>query len=146
MLNQFTGTCMIKFVSFYPRALLAIGCCHCLRLCVCVCQFVCLSLACPHDNLGPVQNILIKASIVLGSNRPLPSKPNLTQKSNFTPLWACPHFNSSLIQARITKFGPEVYNHLVKILVVCGGDWPWPSRWNVILKGKFSGLATTWNT
>ena len=64
---------------------LAIGYCHCLRLCVC--HSVCQSLACPRNNSGP-------------------------------------------IQSRITKFGPEVQNTLVKIPNILGGDWPWPSRSN----------------
>ena len=34
------------------------------------------------------------------------------------PIWACPHYNSSPIQARITKFGPDVQNTLVKIPIV----------------------------
>ena len=42
------------------------------------------------------------------------------------------------IQAMITKFGPEVQNTLVKVPVVFGDDWPWPSRLNlpVTLKVK----------
>ena len=82
---------------------------------VCVCQFVCQSLACPRDNFGPVearitkfgpkvQNNLVKATIVLWSKWPWPSRSNIRSKSQFTPLWACPYHNSSHIQARITKF------------------------------------------
>ena len=33
---------------------------------------------------------------------------------------ACPHDNSSPVQARITKFGPEKQNTLVKIPIVLG--------------------------
>ena len=47
----------------------------------------------------------------------------LTLKSEFTPFWACPHHNLLPIQARITKFGPEVQNSLVKIPIVLGGNW-----------------------
>ena len=36
---------------------------------------------------------------------------------------ACPHENSSPVQARIAKFWPEVQNTLVKIPVNCFGDW-----------------------
>ena len=120
-------------MHFYPRPVLAFGCCRCLRLCVCVCLSVCLSvwqsLACPRDNAGPVQaritkfgpkmqKTLFKVPIVLWTDRPWPSRSNLTWKSKFTPFWACPHHNSPPIQARITKFGPEVPNTLVKIPIV----------------------------
>ena len=60
---------------------------------------------------------------------------------------ACPHDNSPPVQARITKFGPEKQNTLVKIPIVLlfffffffwgggggggGGNWPWPSRSNL---------------
>ena len=99
------------------------------------------SLACPHDNSGPaqaritkfgpnMQNTLIKGSIVLWSDQPWTWRSNLTWKSKFTPFWSCPHHNSSPIQARITKFWPEVQNNLDKIPIVLGGNWPWPSRSN----------------
>ena len=39
---------------------------------------------------------------------------NLTSKSNFTPFWACPRDDPSPVQARTTKFGPEVENTLAK--------------------------------
>ena len=94
-----------------------------LPACVCVCLSVCLcqSLACPRDNSGPVQariakfgpkmqKTLVKVPIVLGGNWPWPSRSNLTSKSEFTQFWACPDHNSLPIQARITKFGPEVEN------------------------------------
>ena len=44
----------------------------------------------------------------------------------FTPFWAFSHNNSSAIQARITKFGPEV--HLRQDPYCFWGNWPWPSR------------------
>ena len=44
---------------------------------------------------------------------------------------ACPDDNSSPVQARITKFGPEKQNTLVKFPIVLGGNWPWPSRSNL---------------
>ena len=40
--------------------------------------------------------------------------------------WACLHNSSSPGQARITKFGPEVQNTLVKVSV-WGIDWWWSS-------------------
>ena len=98
-------------------------------VCVCVCQSVRQSLVCPRDNSRPVQpriakfgpkvqNNLVKVAIVLWSNRPWPSRSNIRSKSKFTPFWACTHHNTSPIQTRITKFGPEVQNTLVKIPTV----------------------------
>ena len=43
---------------------------------------------------------------------------------------ACLHDNSSPVQGRITKFGPEKQNNWVKITIL-GGDWPWPSKSNI---------------
>ena len=52
--------------------------------------------------------------------------------------WACPSDNSSTVQARITKFGPEKQNTLVKIPVVFWGNWPWPSRSNLTSNSKLT--------
>ena len=41
------------------------------------------------------------------------------------------HDNSSPIQARITKCGPEVQNSLVEIMIVLGNNWHSLSRWNL---------------
>ena len=49
---------------------------------------------------------------------------------------ACPHDNSSPVQARITKFGPEKQNTLVKIPIVFGSGWLWPSRSNLTSNSK----------
>ena len=112
--------------SFGLRVLsLPASVCVCLSVCLSVCQ----SLACPRDNSGPVQariakfgpkmqKTLVKVPIVLGSNWPWPSRSNLTSKSEFTQFWACPDHNSLPIQARITKFGLEVENSLVKVAIV----------------------------
>ena len=51
---------------------------------------------------------------------------------------ACPHDNSSPVQARITKFGPEKQNTLVKIPIVLGGKWPWRSRSNLTSNSKLT--------
>ena len=110
---------------------------------VCVCQSVCQSLACPHNNLGPIQariakfgpkmqKTLVKVPMVLGGNWPWTSRSNVTSKSEFTPFWACSDHNSSPIQVRITKFRPEVENSLLKVPVIFGGIWLWPSRSNLI--------------
>ena len=111
-------------------------------VCVSVCLSVCQSLACPRDNSGPVQaritkfgpkmqKTLVKVHIVLWTDRPWPSRSNLTWKSKFTPFWACLHHNSPPIQAGINKFGPEVQNILVEVPIVLGGNWPWPSKSNM---------------
>ena len=50
----------------------------------------------------------------------------------------CPHDNSSPVQARITKFCPEKQNTLVKIPIVFGGNWPWPSRSNLTSNSKLT--------
>ena len=42
--------------------------------------------------------------------------------------WACPHHNSSLIQAKITKCGPQVQNTFVTIPIVLGSDRLWPFK------------------
>ena len=97
---------------------------------------------CPRDNSSPVQaritkfgpkmqNTLVKVPFVLGVNQPWPSRSNLRSKSKFTPFWACLHHNSSSIRGRITKFGPEVQNTLVKSPIVLGGNWPRPWRSNL---------------
>ena len=127
--------------QFWPSGIVIACVCVCVR--VCVCQSVCQSLACPRDNSGPVQariakfgpkmqKTLVKVPIVLGGNWPWPSRSNLTSKSEFTNFWACPDHNSSPIQVRITKFGPEVENSLVKVPIILGGNWPWTSRSNLI--------------
>ena len=120
---------------YYPRPVLASGYCRC------PCPSV-RHQVCPRDNSSPVQaritkfgpkmqNTLVKVPIVFWGNQPWPSRSNLRSKSKFTPFWAYPHHNSSPIQARITKFGPEVQNTKIKIPIVLGGNWPWPSRSNL---------------
>ena len=131
--------------QFWPSGIVVACVCVCVCVCVClsVCLSVCQSLACPGDNSGPVQariakfgpkmqKTLVKVPIVFGGNWPWPSRSNLTSKSEFTQFWACPDHNSLPIQARITKFGPEVENSLVKVPIVLGGNWPRPSRSNLI--------------
>ena len=99
------------------------------------------SIACPCDNSRPahtritkfgskMKNTLVKMPMVLGGNRPWPSRSNLILKSNFIPFWACLHHNSSPIQARITKFGPKVQNASVKIPIIWG-------QLNLTFKVKF---------
>ena len=141
--SRYTGGDFMFFTrgQFWPSGIVIA--CVCVCVSVCVCQSVCQSLACPRDNLGPVQariakcgpkmqKTLVKVPIVLGGNWPWLSRSNLTSKSEFTPFWACLDHNSSPIQVRITKFGPEVENSLVKVPIILGGNWPRPSRSNFI--------------
>ena len=44
---------------------------------------------------------------------------------------ACPRDNSGPVQARIAKFGPKMQKTLVKVPIVFGANWPWPSRSNL---------------
>ena len=71
--------------QFWPSGIVIACVCVCVR--VCVCQSVCQSLACPRDNLGPVQariakfgpkmqKTLVKVPIVLVGNWPWPSRSN----------------------------------------------------------------------
>ena len=53
---------------------------------------------------------------------------------------ACPHDNSPLVQARITKFGTKVQKNLVKVPIVFGDDRPWPSRSNLTWKSNFTSF------
>ena len=53
---------------------------------------------------------------------------------------ACPHDNSSPIQARITKFGPEMQNTLVWVPIVFGDDRLWSSRSNLTWKSNFTSF------
>ena len=51
---------------------------------------------------------------------------------------ACPCDNSGPVQARIAKFGPKMQKTLVKVPIVLGGNWPWPSRSNLTSKSEFT--------
>ena len=56
-------------------------------------------------------------------------------KCNFnikiSPFWACPRDNPSPVQARATKFRPQVQNTLIKVPIVLRSNWPWPWRSNL---------------
>ena len=112
--------------QFWPSGIVIA--CVCVCPCPWVCQPVCQSIACPRDNSGPVQariakfgtktqKTLVKVPIVLGGNWPWPSRSNLTYKLEFTPFWVCPHHYLLPIQARITKFGPEVESSWLRSLL-----------------------------
>ena len=51
---------------------------------------------------------------------------------------ACPRDNSRPVQARIAKFGPKMQKTLVKVPIIFGGNWPWPSRSNLTSKSEFT--------
>ena len=117
---------------------------------VCLCVRVCVyqSRVCPHDNSPlvqaritkfgtEVQKTLVKVPIVFRDDRPWPSRSNLIWKSNFTSFWACPHHNSSAVEARITKFGPKMHLSTVNIPINFGYDWFWSSPSFLILKPIF---------
>ena len=53
---------------------------------------------------------------------------------------ACPHDNSSAVQARITKFGWEMQNTTVKKPIILGNDRPWPLRSNLTWKSNFASF------
>ena len=50
----------------------------------------------------------------------------------------CPRDIAWTVQARITKFDPEMQNKLLKIPIVLWDIWPWPSRSNWTPKSKFT--------
>ena len=54
--------------------------------------------------------------------------------------WACPHDNSPLVQARITKFGTKMQKILVKVPIVFGDDRSRPSRSNLTWKSNFTSF------
>ena len=110
---------------------------------VCPCVYVYQSRACPHDNSSLIQARITKFgpemqnTLVLGDDRPWPSRSNFTWTSNFTSFWVCLHHNSSAVQARITKFVPKMHLSLVKITVNFGLDWFWSSLSFPVLKPIF---------
>ena len=51
---------------------------------------------------------------------------------------ACPRDNSGPVQAMIAKFGPKMQKTLIKVSIVLGGNWPWPSRSNLTVNSKLT--------
>ena len=137
----YTGS-LFTWGQFWP-----FGYCHCLCLCLCVC--VCVSLCVNHllvhaitrdpCKLGsPNLNQKCKQpwlrSLLFWGDWLWTSRSNLTSESKFTQFLACPHDNSSPVQARTTKFGPKVQNTLVNIPDVLRVDWSWQVKFNLISK------------
>ena len=137
-----------KFSDFYQRPVLAFRYCRCLRSSV-------------SPSVRPSVTKFFRAithhPFKLGS-------PNLDHRCKrpwlrsllffgvidldlqFTPFWACPRDNSSPVQARVTKFGPEVLNTLVKIPVVLGVDWAWNVKFNLFSKSCLcASFLHLWN-
>ena len=127
------------WAAFYMKPVLASGYCRCLRLSVCVSVNPELVRTLTHEslklgspNLGHrckrpwLRPLLFCGALTLTFKVKFNFK-----KSKFSQFWACQHNNPSPVQARINKFGPEVQNALVKIPIVLGGDWLWPSRSNL---------------
>ena len=112
---------------FWPSGIdcrcLPFGCvsvCVCVRACVCINHLLVRAITRVSFKLGsPNVNQRCKTpwlkSLFEQLNLTFKIKFNFDQRSKFTPFWACPHLNSSPVQARITKFGPEVQNSLAKI-------------------------------
>ena len=69
----------------------------------------------------------------------LPVRPSVRQSIRHQ---VCPRDNSSLIQARITKFGPEVQNTLLKVRIVFGEQLTFTFKVKFDL---FSDFTTTGN-
>ena len=118
--------------QFWPSGIVVAS--VCLSVCLCVRQ----SLACPRDNLSPVQaritkfgpeeqNTLVKIPIVLGVNWPWTSRSNLTLKWKITIFSASPCHHSPPIQDKISKFEPQMHLSTVKIPINFGLDWHCPS-------------------
>ena len=137
---------VILNLSFLPEAsfglwVLSSPASVCVSVCVCVNHLLVHAISWDPLKLGsPNLDQRCKRPwlrSLLGGNWPWPSRSNLTSKSEFTPFWACPDHNSSPIQVRITKFWLEVENSLVKVPIILGGNWPWPSRSNLIKTAEF---------
>ena len=83
--------------QFWPSGIVIACACVCVR--VCVCESVCQSLACPRDNLGPVQAriakfgpkmqmTLVKVPIVLGGQLTLTFKVKFNFKVRIYPIFS----------------------------------------------------------
>ena len=134
---------------FYPRPILAFEYCHCLRPCVCVSVrvyvnylFVCMITR--HLFKGGSPNLVqmckrpwLRSQLFFGVNdRDLQGQiylesPNLP---HFELVCTITHHSFKL---EPSNFGPGVQNTLVKIPIVWGGNWPWPSRSNLTWNQNF---------
>ena len=97
---------------------------------VCLSVHLCVNHLFVRDNWGPVQAWITKfgpkvwktfpmiSDVLWGIDLELQGQIKLKTIFKLTPFWACPYHNSSPVQARITKFGPEWHNSAVKTPVV----------------------------
>ena len=109
----------------------------------CVCPSV-HHQVCPHDNSSPVQarlakfgpkmqNTLVTVLVVLGGNRPWPSRSNSTSKLKFTPFWACSTITHHSFKLGSPNLAQRCKIHWLRSLLFWGFfwcNWPWPSRLN----------------
>ena len=120
--------------QFWPSGIVVACVCLCVRLSVRVCGNHLLVRAITRDpfklwspNLDQRCKRPCLGPYCFGGQLTLTFKVKFNLKVRIYPIWACPHHNSLPIGARITQFGPDVKNCLVKISFVLGGNWPWPS-------------------
>ena len=119
-------------ISFNLRPVLAFGYSRCLRLSVCLCVCVWVFVHQPWTfhtiNSSPLQARITKFGWEIPKHLhwdpfcfvgtlALTFKVKFNLKVQIHPFWAYPQHNSTPVQARIIKFGPQVPNTLVKILI-----------------------------
>ena len=80
--------------------------------------------------------------MVFGVDWPWSLRSNLTCKSKFIPFWACSYNNMSPVQARITKFEPEMHLNTVKIPIDFGRDKNSASISFLIVKAIHSAVCS----
>ena len=103
----------------WPSGIVVACVCLCVLVCVCINYLLVRAITRGLFKLG-------SPNLDLRCKRPwLRSLLFLTSKSKLTPFWACPRNNVTPVQARTTKFGPDVENTLVKIPIVLEVDWAW---------------------
>ena len=142
-------------VPYYPRPVLAFGYCRCLRL------YVCVRLCVNHKFVRAITHHTFQlgsANLDHRCKRPwlryplclrvidLDLQGQISLQSQNLPHFELVRDNSSPVQVRTTKFGPEVQNTLVKIPVVLGVDWTWHVKFNLFSKScLFASLLRLWN-
>ena len=106
--------------------------------CVCVCVSLCVNHLLVHaitrdpfklgsPNLDQrCKRPWLRSLLFIGGQLTLTFKVKFNLKVWIYRILSLSAHYSLPIQARITKFGPEVQNSLVKISIVLGGIWPWP--------------------
>ena len=113
-LNWFPSRLVLCFLQyfphkFYPRQVLALGYCRCLRVCMCMCVSMC-----PSITSLSMQNSLAKVPIVCRAIEPDLQAWN----SKFIFFWVCPRHNSPPIQATTNKFRQKVQTNLFMVPII----------------------------